>query len=544
MANQNPADLGSRGGPVTDADLWWNGPHWLQDPHAWPPNPVTAASETTEAESKIVREVLAAVTVDQKQDEFDQLLEEHDLRKVLRVCAWVERFVRNSRRSTPSIAGPITTAEIEARTTWWIRRVQTRAQNTPKVASDKLQLNLQPNGEEILECRGRIQGRYPIYLPDDSVFTEKLVVKNCWGCKRFQAVAQATPPPGLLPTERTEGSGAFEIIGVDFAGPIKYRQSPRVEGKAYLVLYACSLSRAMHLEVLPNQETSTFLGSFKLMVARRGRPAKVYSDNGKTFVGAARWLKQIQRDEKVQSYLSDEGITWSFNLSRAPWWGGQFERLIGLFKRAFYKTIGGGLLTWTELSEVVLEVETQLNRRPLSYVEEDVQLPLLTPASFLFQRSIRLPEQETWREENVDLRRRAKYLKSCKDALWKRWSREYLSALRERHNFKVGGKPCTLKVGDVVIVRGDESNRGKWSLGVIVDLFEGRDGVVRAAKLRAGKPFLERPVQHLFPLELACDNPVRNTTDPNPEPRPSRSRRDAAVAAGLRIQDALQEEEI
>ncbi len=191
------------------------------------------------------------------------------------------------------------------------------------MASDKLQLNLQPNGEEILECHGRIQGRYPIYLPDDSVFTEKLVrhahlrtlhgglgltmaevrekywiprlrkltkkvVKSCWGCKRFQAVAQATPPPGLLPTERTEGSGAFQIIGVDFAGPIKYRQSPRVEGKAYLVPYACSLSRAMHLEVLPNQETTTFLGSFKLMVARWGRPGKVYSDNEKTFVGAAR----------------------------------------------------------------------------------------------------------------------------------------------------------------------------------------------------------------------------------------------------------------
>ena len=69
--DQNPADLGSRGGSVTDADLWWNGPRWLQDRNAWPPNPVTTASEVAEAESKIVRAVLAAVTVDQKQDEFD-----------------------------------------------------------------------------------------------------------------------------------------------------------------------------------------------------------------------------------------------------------------------------------------------------------------------------------------------------------------------------------------------------------------------------------------------------------------------------------------
>ena len=118
----------------------------MQDRSTWPPNPVSKASEVTEAESKNVREVLAAVTVDQKPDEFDQLLERHDLRKVLQVRAWLVRFVRNSRRDTPSITGPITTAEIEAQTTWWILRVQTRAQNTPMVVSDKLQLNLQPNG--------------------------------------------------------------------------------------------------------------------------------------------------------------------------------------------------------------------------------------------------------------------------------------------------------------------------------------------------------------------------------------------------------------
>ena len=90
---------------------------------------------------------------------------------------------------------------------------------------------------------------------------------------------------------------------------------------------------------------------------------------------------------------------------------------MGLFKRAFYKVIRGGMLSWSELCEVVLDVETQLNRRPLSYVEGDVQLPLLTPSSFLFQRSIRLPEQEPWREETTDLRKRAKYLRSCKEAV-------------------------------------------------------------------------------------------------------------------------------
>ena len=204
----------------------------------------------------------------------------------------------------------------------------------------------------------------------------------------------------------------------------------------------------------------------------------MFSDNGRTFVGAAKFLREIRKDERLQAYLAEEEISWKFNLSRAPWWGGQFERMVGLFKRAFYKTIGGGMLSWAELGEVVLEVETQLNRCPLSYVEDDVQLPVLTPASFLFQRANCLPELEPWREENRDLRKRAKHLKSCKDAIWKRWTREYLAALRERHGRGKEGKLKSLKMGDVVIIHSEEKNRGKWPLGIVEQLYGGRDGVI------------------------------------------------------------------
>ena len=185
-------------------------------------------------------------------------------------------------------------------------------------------------------------------------------------------MALITPPPGLLPTDRTERSTPFEVIGVDFAGPIKYRIRAKTEGKAYLALYACSLTRGLFQEVLPNLATSEFFISFKRLIARRGHPEKIYSDNGKTFVGAEKWLKQVMRDEKTQDYLAHENIKWQFNLSRAAWWGGQFECLIGLVKTALNKTIGCGMLTWTELCEVVLDVEIALNNRPLCYVEDDI----------------------------------------------------------------------------------------------------------------------------------------------------------------------------
>ena len=132
------------------------------------------------------------------------------------------------------------------------------------------------------------------------------------------------------------------------------------------------------MDLLPNLETSECLHSLKGFITRRGRPNRIYSDNGRTFVGAAKWIRRVARDERMQNYLSVNQIHCQFNLSRAPWWGGQFERMIGFVKSALNKTIGHGMLTWKELQEVLLDVEVSLNKRLLSYVENDVQLPVLT----------------------------------------------------------------------------------------------------------------------------------------------------------------------
>ena len=245
-----------------------------------------------------------------------------------------------------------------------------------------MSLYLQMNSEGGYECRGRIQGSYPVYLPPNTVLSEKLtedahvltlnggvgltmtyirrdywiprlrrltkkVIRGCFGCKRFQATALQNPPPGNLPVERTTGSVPFQVVGVDYAGPISYKASCKREtGKAYILLFACSLTRAIHLELLSDQTTEGFIKSFKRFIARRGRPQKVYSDNGRSFVAAATWLRAIMKDERMHDYLSRHHITWQFNLSRAPWWGGQFERLVGLVKQALYKSIGGANLTW------------------------------------------------------------------------------------------------------------------------------------------------------------------------------------------------------
>ena len=365
--NENPADLGSRGGSVNDNQTWWNGPAWLKDPRQWPPDLVTTATPESSAEVKATREIFA-LAVD-GQDALDELLEKATLWRTLRVGAWIQRFLYNAKAQGQRHEGPLTTEEINKQKTFWQKRIQKHAESSGVFDEERAQLNLQPDVKGVLRCYGRIQDHYPVYIPDSSTYAKKLVqhahvatlhggvgltmakvreeswiprlrrlsrriIKDCAGCKRFQAQAVTIPPPGMLPTDRTEGNYPFEVICVDYTGSLSFKASAKKEGKAYVLLYSCSLTRALYLDLLPTLESQDFTRSLKRFIARGGRPRKVYSDNGGTFVVAANWLRPVMREEQWNDFLARNDIKWQFNISRAPWWGGQFDRLVGLVKRA------------------------------------------------------------------------------------------------------------------------------------------------------------------------------------------------------------------
>ena len=94
----------------------------------------------------------------------------------------------------------------------------------------------------------------------------KKIVKSYNRCRRFRARAFSCPLPGNLPRDRTEGQIPFQVVGVDYAGPLKYRKKAKTKGKAYVLLYACSLTRALFLDLLPNLETTEFLASLKRFI--------------------------------------------------------------------------------------------------------------------------------------------------------------------------------------------------------------------------------------------------------------------------------------
>ena len=70
--DQNPADLGSRGGQVTGKQIWWNGPDWLLNRSKWPPNLVSGPSPESQAEVKATQQVLAGAI--ESHDRLDELL--------------------------------------------------------------------------------------------------------------------------------------------------------------------------------------------------------------------------------------------------------------------------------------------------------------------------------------------------------------------------------------------------------------------------------------------------------------------------------------
>ena len=210
----------------------------------------------------------------------------------------------------------------------------------------------------------------------------------------------------------------------------------------------------------------------------------------------------------------------TFNLEKAPWWGGVFDRLVKSVKRCLKKTICGARLTYEELLTVIIEVEVILNCRPLSYVSSEDSKEPPTPSHLLCgHRIMSLPDNRSSGAEDSDtdvqpqdLDRRMRHLSNVMKIFWKRWSNEYLLELRNSHrNVTQHSSDRVVSIGDVIIVHDEDQPRGKWRIGKVEALVKASDGQVRGAVVRvknkAGRRTkLRRPVQRLYPVEVPCRN--------------------------------------
>ena len=140
--DENPADLGSRGGEASKlTELWLKGPSWLSDPDKWPSDIVTKASEESESEAQLVKEIMQ-VAVKREPDALDEMLDKLSFWKAVRVMAWTAKFIRNCRVvKKQRITGPLTTVHTNKHLNFWIKRAQKDSKETYSFKEDLQRLN-------------------------------------------------------------------------------------------------------------------------------------------------------------------------------------------------------------------------------------------------------------------------------------------------------------------------------------------------------------------------------------------------------------------
>ena len=538
----NPADCASRGLSGEDLmsnSMWLNGPDWLRQYTTYPySNAKTSHNVDVSLEEKPVT-CLISVNVSPI-----FIFERHSsLMKIINIVAWVHRFINNclchrSRRTK----GPLTSQEINlAKVRVWRtlqqqiygQEISQLQQGRPLHKSSQIgKLNPVLDSDGLLRVFTRLMYaelppdmKFPIILPYshttillvrfqhvllkhagiETLLTSlrdtfwiigarriaKYVIKYCVFCQRHdsQPFSEVAAP---LPADRVRQAPPFARIGLDMAGPLYIRNSNH---KYYIFLITCCVTRAIHLEFTPSLNLTDTLLGFRKFAARRGVPEVIYSDNAPTFQAMPRKLAEL---------YGPHAPSWNNIAPRSAHQGGWWERLVRSVKLALRKTLGNSMLSLKELVVTLYEVEAAINTRPITKlpVNPDEFGPL-TPAHFLrgHSRDSRLTDHDLSDISALQLAELFSRRNVALDKFWKVWRNNYIANLPPVvRNFKEGGSP--IELGDIVLLRDEDTKRQKWPLGRVVFLHPGRDGRVRNVEVKMENNTLTRSIQRLHRLEV------------------------------------------
>ena len=351
----------------------------------------------------------------------------------------------------------------------------------------------------------------------------KKLIRKCVTCLKHEGISYTPQQPTDLPNSRVSDDPPFTHVGLDFAGPIYFdskvpESDNEQSNKVYICLYTCASTRAVHLELCRSLNVPDFLLAFRRFSSRRGLPATLTSDNAKTFKSSSKEMLKIARSDEVRRYLVDNRITWNFIIERAPWWGGFWERLVRSIKRPLKKVLGRSTLSFEEIRTILVEIETVINLRPITYVYDDADSNSypLTPSHLIYGRRISSTPNSAHHEivsTYKSLTRRARHHRNLLQQLTDQWRKEYLTGLREQSKLTKRNNAREISIGDIVLLKKDSTARCKWKLAKVEELIQGADGKVRAAVVKVASSdkrpvYLRRAVQHLIPIEV-------NTSDDN-----------------------------
>ncbi|XP_055710829.1 uncharacterized protein LOC129806329 [Phlebotomus papatasi] len=565
--SENPADMISRGSKVKsllDNSMWWHGPSWLlQGPSEWPPE----FSPTSHLDFRPTMVTCSEVSAKRPWLSIYEALMLHcsSFVKATRVLVWVLRGVQRfkSRRQrvtrSTSCAIPDHLQVAELRTSEMLLVSWDQASHFKDVLAllKSNQLNkitlpirkLSPfiDHDGILRVGGRLKNSeqsfetcHPALIGSGKLsewiaqrehqrllhagpqLTLSSIRAKFWPLKgrnlvrsiihRCTTCIRAKPQcaeqlMGDLPSSRTTLLRPFLHTGMDFTGHILIRRSPRgsVAEKAYVVVFICMSTKAVHLELITSLSSAAFIATFRRFIARRGLPAHIYSDNGTNFVGGEKELRNLLRNHNVQQDLANFSSTlhvqWHFNPPGAPHQGGLWEAAVKSFKTHFMRVVGNVRLTYEELNTIIVQIEAVLNSRPLIALMDDPNDPRsLTPGDFLVGNAPTQLPVDPGDVVNVDHLNRWRLCSKLQHDLTTRWKNDYLHTLQQRN--KWNKETPNFTEGDVVLLKTENMSSLEWPLGLVVDVFPGSDGKVRVAQLRVRGKLITRPITKLIKLPV------------------------------------------
>ncbi|XP_063828939.1 uncharacterized protein LOC135078268 [Ostrinia nubilalis] len=323
------------------------------------------------------------------------------------------------------------------------------------------------------------------------------VIKSCQQCRIRRAVA-AVPPTGDHPTGRlAHHQRPFTYTGLDYFGPLSVTVG-RQHQKRYVALFTCLTTRAVHLEVAASLSTDSAVLALRRMMARRGQPSEIWSDNGTNLRGADVELQRAALQASRQE-AANHLIRWRYIPPSAPFMGGAWERLVRSVKDALSTVLRERHPHEETLATLLCEAEYTVNSRPLTHVSVDPDdAEALTPNHFLLGGSGRIQQPGTFTEADVASRHHWRRAQRLADEFWDRWVREYLPELQHRREPHGSGAP--LNIGDLVLIADSNLPRNVWPRGRVVQVYPGRDGIVRAADVATRTGVLRRPTKKLVVL--------------------------------------------
>ena len=332
-------------------------------------------------------------------------------------------------------------------------------------------------------------------------------IRKCVICRKLRRQTE-TQRMADLPKDRVEPSPPFTYVGMDCFGPFITKQN-RKEVKRYGLLFTCLCSRAVHIEMLDDMSTDSFINGLRCFMAIRGIVRQIRCDQGSNFVGAKNEFEKELKSAKLNSFMAEKQCEFVMNAPYSSHTGGIWERQIRTVRNIMNAilTQHPGRLDDSCLRTFFYEAMAIVNSRPLtiSEINDPKELEPLTPNHILTAKTgIPPPPPGEFVREDLYVRKRWRRVQFLLEQFWSRWKREYMMNLTLRQKWHTAQR--NIRQGDIVLVKDEDLSRNKWPLAKVVEANPDTDGLVRRVRVMignklSGKPsVLERSVHKLVLL--------------------------------------------